>query len=446
MYFEKKLYNLLNEEDSDKYTHIGYGKYKKKGEEDKEDAEVFKKDDAGNFISAKGDDAEKQDAPKKVAKIDTNPFDDEPEDKPASDSNQAKKDQYKADALAGAAEGVQDAINRGLDLGDPDVADMVISDLRDAIRYGASEEDIKNLAKEMGGEGGEMISQAYEDIEQFELDDRPVGDRRDDYVDDELEDEEPEYMTDTKDVDPDEGFDTALKNIRPEAREKAFEVLMQSFDDDYDLSEIYKNLKQGKMPNPAVDSFGAMQHIIIMQGIEEGTLKYGTTGMELANYLETREEDIYDQMMNPDQYDNTDSNDDSDDSDDKYAGLESYEVSMAKDADEAIAKHGKNLPPGTDFRTKIDDLDEDEVDAFYDDVANEYAQEYDITMGVFDDNKNYFMDEEGMTMSDLVTGIISSAEEAAEEGGYLSYGESVKPKNQPLRENYNRLFKGRDVL
>ena len=291
MYYEKQIYNLLNEQEF------------KARSKDTGRVVVFKTKDAMR-AAIKGGSHEPIDKPKD-AKQDKpkgqSVFSKSADDK--KDSNQAKKDQYKADALAGAAEGVQDAINRGLDLGDPDVADMVISDLRDAIRYGASEEDIENLAQEMGGEGGEMISQAYEDIEQYELDFPQPGDRRDDYVDDELEDEKDEYLTDTKDVDPDEGFDTALKNIAPENREKAFEVLMQGFDDDYDLSEIYKNLKQGKMPNPAVDSFGAMQHIIIMQGIEEGTLKYGTTGMELANYLETREEDIYDQMMNPDQYD-----------------------------------------------------------------------------------------------------------------------------------------------
>ena len=100
----------------------------------------------------------------------------------------------------------------------------------------------------------------------------------------------------------------------------------------------------------------------------------------------------------------------------KYDGLESYEVSMAKRADKEIALHGKfrdgtSLPPGTDFRTKIDDLDEEEVEAFYDEVADKYAKKHDITMGVMDDNKNYFMDEEGMTMSDLVAGIKSSAED-----------------------------------
>ena len=133
----------------------------------------------------------------------------------------------------------------------------------------------------------------------------------------------------------------------------------------------------------------------------------------------------------------------------KYDGLESYEVSMAKRADKEIALHGKfrdgtSLPPGTDFRTKIDDLDEEEVEAFYDEVADKYAKKHDITMGVMDDNKNYFMDEEGMTMSDLVTGIKSTAEEAESEGGYMKYGESVEPKKKPfLREQLERFGGGK---
>ena len=132
----------------------------------------------------------------------------------------------------------------------------------------------------------------------------------------------------------------------------------------------------------------------------------------------------------------------------KYAGLESYEASMAKSADKEIAQHGNfgdgtSLPPGTDFRTKLDDLDEDDVDAFYDEVAEKYAKKHDITMGVMDDNKNILMDEEGMTMSDLVSGIKSSAEEAAAEGGYMKYGESVEPKKKPfLKEQLERFGGG----
>jgi hypothetical protein len=50
-------------EDDDKYSHIGYGKYKLKGKEDDENADVFTKDDSGKYVKSaadsKGDDSEK---------------------------------------------------------------------------------------------------------------------------------------------------------------------------------------------------------------------------------------------------------------------------------------------------------------------------------------------------------------------------------------------------
>ena len=42
-------HTLLEADESDKYTHIGYGKYKEKGKEDDKDAQTFQKDDGGKF-------------------------------------------------------------------------------------------------------------------------------------------------------------------------------------------------------------------------------------------------------------------------------------------------------------------------------------------------------------------------------------------------------------
>ena len=48
--------NIMFEADeSDKYTHIGYGKYKEKGKEDDKDAQTFKKDDSGKFSPIGGE-------------------------------------------------------------------------------------------------------------------------------------------------------------------------------------------------------------------------------------------------------------------------------------------------------------------------------------------------------------------------------------------------------
>ena len=46
---------MLEADDSDKYAHIGYGKYKEKGKEDDKDAQTFKKDDSGKFSPVGGE-------------------------------------------------------------------------------------------------------------------------------------------------------------------------------------------------------------------------------------------------------------------------------------------------------------------------------------------------------------------------------------------------------
>jgi len=46
---------VLEDDKSDKYTHIGYGKYKEKGKEDDKDAQTFKKDDSGKFSPVGGE-------------------------------------------------------------------------------------------------------------------------------------------------------------------------------------------------------------------------------------------------------------------------------------------------------------------------------------------------------------------------------------------------------
>ena len=52
----KVIHNLINEGEDDKYTHIGYGKYKEKGKEKDPDAQTFKKDEKGNYIPFEDDD------------------------------------------------------------------------------------------------------------------------------------------------------------------------------------------------------------------------------------------------------------------------------------------------------------------------------------------------------------------------------------------------------
>lgn len=48
---KEKIFNFLNEApDDDKYTSVGYGYFVRKGDEEKEDAQKYKKDDGGNYV------------------------------------------------------------------------------------------------------------------------------------------------------------------------------------------------------------------------------------------------------------------------------------------------------------------------------------------------------------------------------------------------------------
>mgnify|MGYP003133622231 CR=1 FL=1 len=415
MYFEKKIYKLLTEEDvMDKMI-----KYKDEDGNEKEATVggIIKKgeDHPAHDLAKKELDKSKgkEKAKPKAAKIDANPFDkadDQADDMKSADAQAEKDKEDVRDSIDGTIEGIGDAVSRGLDYDDPDVAQMVDKDLQAAFQAGADDDDILNMAKELDPAGREILQQAlgnmgiedinvtdvgsssnkpneddddYEpnrqnadnakkeladisvDLETHEGDiPKSVKRQVDQYTqdimaqqgiyknddgkfatddgkvlssdsvenilsretgrseneigymldkaglspgDDESDSDDTDYdsdfYSDVEDVDPDKGISDAVKGIRPEARERAFDMIIQGFDDDYDLKEMYKNLKNGKMPNPKEDSFGAIQHLILKQGIEEGSIDYGSDGMELANYLETREEDLYDQMMDPDQYD-----------------------------------------------------------------------------------------------------------------------------------------------
>ena len=66
-----KLSNILLEKEDDGYVSIGFGRFKKKGQEDKDDADVYVKTDKGQFVKTKdqssddkGDDSEKKEKPK----------------------------------------------------------------------------------------------------------------------------------------------------------------------------------------------------------------------------------------------------------------------------------------------------------------------------------------------------------------------------------------------
>ena len=81
--------SLLIEAEADKYAHIGYGKYKEKGKEDDEDADVYKKTDSGKFVKSSdqsddGKDKDKEPDEPKGTKLGKGDFD--------RDSNKAGDD------------------------------------------------------------------------------------------------------------------------------------------------------------------------------------------------------------------------------------------------------------------------------------------------------------------------------------------------------------------
>jgi len=86
----QSIRSIVSEADDGKYVHIGYGRYKKKGQEDKEGAPTFKKTDVGKFVKTTPEDDDvggpahvnvpkKEPAKPKTTKISADPFaDDKP--------------------------------------------------------------------------------------------------------------------------------------------------------------------------------------------------------------------------------------------------------------------------------------------------------------------------------------------------------------------------------
>tara|TARA_Y100001963_G_C6714062_1_gene415693 strand:+ start:74 stop:1228 length:1155 start_codon:yes stop_codon:yes gene_type:complete len=81
---------VIAEADDDKYTHIGYGKYKEKGKEKDKDAPTFKKDDGGKFVPFGKDSpgSKKPEAEPKITKIASNPFDTDDDGRSSDDDDE----------------------------------------------------------------------------------------------------------------------------------------------------------------------------------------------------------------------------------------------------------------------------------------------------------------------------------------------------------------------
>ena len=306
MYFEEKLYNVLNEADDDKYVSIGYGRYKKKGEEDKEGAEVFQKDDAGNYVPASSDSDQPEDKPKKVTKIDTNPYDNDPgtdDYEDWADATADSDDSELSDAMDGAEEGILDAVSRGMDYGDPDVQDMVRDDIEAAKEAGATVKDFEELANKLQDpEASEIIKDALEDVY------GDAGNLADPDMDNPGYEDDEEL--EAKAEESDEAISDAIKNAIPQSmemfdqtRDEIFDEIINLIADEDEYADIVDNI-DSKDPDdyPSSATFNIAHHLI-RAGIARGELDRDYDEMQVANYLENMEADLHDQIMNPDQYD-----------------------------------------------------------------------------------------------------------------------------------------------
>ena len=154
MYFEKKIYGLLNEADE----------YKAKSKETGK-VVVFKSKDSYD-AAVKGGSHEPLDKPGKgkAAPKGKSVFDPEkPTDEPSPDkTGELDKDKEAvSDAIDDTIEGIGDAVSRGLDYyDDQDVAQMIDKDLQWAFHKGADDDDILNMAKELDPAGREILRQA----------------------------------------------------------------------------------------------------------------------------------------------------------------------------------------------------------------------------------------------------------------------------------------------
>ena len=92
--------NTIKENEDDKYSSIGYGRYKLKGKEKDSDADVYVKDDRGKYVKSSDQTSDDEKETKPPMKIDANPFDDKKSEKGDEKiSKEQKKQKEKTEFL-----------------------------------------------------------------------------------------------------------------------------------------------------------------------------------------------------------------------------------------------------------------------------------------------------------------------------------------------------------
>ena len=174
---KSKLREIIREvireaDESDKYSHIGYGKYREKGKEDDKDAQTFQKTDSGKFEPVGGDAGGEKEKPEpKVTKIAADPFADKDSetgkdytrkfmgtDEPKEFDNefeQLSQAYLDADDHMAQNDFVEDFINQYKD-----------SDLSDEEQE--MYDDLKTAYEDGDNEGMDMVLGAYDDEDEWE--------------------------------------------------------------------------------------------------------------------------------------------------------------------------------------------------------------------------------------------------------------------------------------
>ena len=152
--------SLLTEADDDKYVSIGFGRFKLKGKEDDDDADVFVKTDGGKYVKSadqKSDDDGEKDAGGKLGKGDfdrdaNRVADDEADDmdRDARFAADAEDDNEKSDDVE-----ISDANSGPIDR--DDIMDMLKNDSEIMDKIGTGDDD------DLYWDGMDLVSSKFDD-------------------------------------------------------------------------------------------------------------------------------------------------------------------------------------------------------------------------------------------------------------------------------------------
>jgi len=221
---------------------------------------------------------------------------------PWGDGDDERDEKAIRNALDGAIEGAYDARDRGMDYGDPDVAKMVRDDIEAAINVGATREDFENMVDGMQSASVKNI----------------VKDAMEDFFDDSGTDADSEFGKDytrkfmgtdeddleAKAEESETAIDDAIENKIPQSMEQfdqtkdeIFNDIINLIGDEDEYADIIDNIDSKDPEDYPLSATFNIAHHVVRAAIARGELDRDSDSMEVANFLETYEEDLHDRMM-----------------------------------------------------------------------------------------------------------------------------------------------------